>query len=303
MFDLRALPAHYVGTYGLPKVAEVCGQSLAVVSMWHKRSTFPLDAVAKLLDFDPAPLGAVTPLYPENKVGAKLAILMPCSGKPEPETMETILRLYDKTEMVFKRVNFNNLPIARNCLAAWWYGQNIPWAFWADADNVFPCGDAELFRRLTDNPNLPEAFAALHTIYRLLVHKKSLVSVCYVGRSKGAPPQFMVRDGVAIREKVKGGPRNELLPVEACGFGGLLMNRQVITDIIAQQADEIRHKEPILKQRFGYEYSLFDPTTKETPGDDFPFAVRAKRAGHQVFVDLAVMAGHVGSKVYTFADL
>lgn len=304
MLNLAALPSYYLDKFGLPKVAEVLGKPPSLVAMWKSKSKFPLEAVSRLLEFDPAPLGAITPLYPENKIGAKLAIMMPCAGKPEPETVETLMRLYDPAEMTYKRFNFNSLPIARNAMFAWWMAQTqIEWGLLADSDSVFPCGDAALFRELCDLPDMPDAYAGLNTIYRMLVHKKKCVSVCYVGRRKGAPPQFSGGDTAAIRAKIKKGPRNELHKVDACGFGGLLIHRSVIEDVISQQGDEMRHNSPYLKERFGYEYALCDPTTKETPGDDYPLCSRIRRAGHEIFVDLSVMAGHVGSKVYTFNDL
>lgn len=302
-FDLNALPAHYLATHGLAKVAEITGQSTSIVSMWTKRNKFPLDAVAKLLEFDPAPLAAIRPLYTNPEPGKKLAILMPLIGPPEPKSMDALIKLYDPREMEFKRFAFNSLPVARNALAAWFLRGPFEWSYWRDGDMVEPCGDAAYFKDAAELPQMPDAFAGIHSIFRLLVHKKTMVSVSYVSRQKSAVPQFG-GDAQMNRIEMRRGPQNRIVERQWAGFGGILIHRRVFEDIIRTQGDEIRMKSdsPIAK-RFGYEYALFHPIDREMPGDDLPFCVRAARAGHPCFVDLAVQAAHIGDRAYTFADV
>lgn len=302
MFDLRALPAHYVGTYGLPKIAEVCGQSLSVVSMWHKRSKFPLDAVAKLLEFDPAPLGAVTPLYTTQPLGKKLAILVPLMGPPEPKMMDCLLKLYDPKEMAYMRLAFNCLPVVRNALAAWALRNGYEWLWWQDGDNIWPAGDATWFKHAAELPDMPDAFAGLHSIYRALYHKKSIVSGVYPARHKGLAAQF--GNAAALRDQLRRGPQNRLIEAPWVGFGGVLTHRKVFEDIIASQGNEIRiDPSGALAKRWGYEYSFFHSANPEVPGDDIPWAIRAERAGHKCHVDLAIMGAHVGDRAFNFTDL
>lgn len=297
------MPQWYLDTYGREKVAEVVGVKKAMISMWLTRKAFPTSALDKLLAFDSSPMGQVEPLYKAPELASKLAILMPSTGSPTSPTFECLMRLFDRKEMDYKRVSFNNLSVARNSLAAWWLASPCEWAFWADADMVFPCGDAKWFKDTCDLPNMPDMYAGVHTIYRMLVHKKSFVSVSYVGRRRGAPAQFSGGDSASMRQSLKRGPRNELMECDWCGFGGVLMNRKVLEDIIAQQGKEIKTNSPFLKARFGYEYSFFSPTRMDTPGDDIPFCERATRAGHKPHIDLSIFAGHVGEKVFNYDSL
>src|SRR5690348_4617412 len=111
MLDLRNLHSYYIDKYGVQKVAEIVGQKPPVISMWIKTSKFPVDALSSLIEHDPDPIHAVKPLYENPPVGTKLCILMPLMGPPEPKTMDCLLRLYDRREMGFKRVAFNNLSV------------------------------------------------------------------------------------------------------------------------------------------------------------------------------------------------
>ena len=304
MLDLLSLPGKYLDTYGRDKVAEVVGENARIISMWKKRGKFPVTAIQKLLDFDPSPLHAIKPLYTLPEPGKKVAFLMPLSGPPAVKTMECVLKLFDRTTMEFKRVAFNNLSVSRNALAGWALRGPYEWFWWHDGDSVVPCGDAAWFRASADLPQLPDAFAVLNSIHRALYHKKTIVSVCYVGRSKGAPPQFGGGGTALNRALVKRGARNELIERPWAGMGGMLTHRSVFEDIIAKFGDEIRVKpDSQVAQKWNYQYAFFHPLDFETCGDDVPFATRALRAGHKTYVDLALQAGHVGDHCYTFQDL
>lgn len=274
-----------------------------MVSMWLSRKKFPLDAVQKLIEFDPSPLHAVKPFYEKTELGKKMVILMPMNGPPEPEIMDAFSHLYDPKEMDFRRVGFNNLSVARNSLAGQFLKGPWDWALWWDSDTVPPYGDAEAFKKLCQNPNIPDTFAGVHSIYRMLVHKKLFVSACYIGRRKGAPPQFSTGDTESMRFVMKRGPRNELLECDWTGFGFVLTHRKIFEDIIKTQGEEIRVKNEGLRARFGYDYAFFTPTGVDIPGDDIPFCIRAAKAGHKVTMDLSVFAAHIGNHAFTYADL
>lgn len=304
MFDLTKLPAYYLEKYGRAVVSEVVGETTPVVAMWEKRGKFPLAAVQKLLEHDPEPLGQITPLYTNPEPGKKLAFLVPLSSPPQQKAMDCILKLYDRREMEYRRVAFNNLSVARNALAAWALRGPYDWFWWHDGDSLCQAGDAAWFKKEADLPMVPDTFAGLNSIYRALVHKKTIVSVCYRGRLNGAPPQFGGGETQAMRMKVRQGPRDELIEVPWAGMGGMLTHRRVFEDIIKTQGDEIRIKpDSQLAKRWNYEYAFFHPIDLETCGDDIPFNKRAQRAGHKVYVDLALQAAHIGDRAYTFKDL
>jgi hypothetical protein len=102
---------------------------------------------------------------------------------------------------------------------------------------------------------------------------------------------------------VKQGPQDRLIEVPWVGFGGVLTHRKVFEDIIATQGDEIRMKPGGVGTMFNYEYGFFDPIDRETPGDDVPFGIRAGKAGHKCYVDLAIVGAHVGDRAFTYQDL
>lgn len=302
MLDLNSLPSFYLSTYGAEKVAEVVGKRVAIVTMWQKRHKFPLDAVHKLLQFDPSPLNNVKPLHDTPSLKQNLMVLLPLTGNPEPKMVDSLVRLYDRREMKFERFAFNNLSVSRNALAARWQRSSCEWAFWTDADNMHPAGDAEWFKREAELPDMPDVFASVHTIYRLLHHRQKFVSCAYVSRRKNAEPQFGGTSAI-LRAELKKGPRDKLIEVPWCGFGGVLTHRSVFEDIAKQQGDEIRMKPGGIGERFSYEYAFFQPLDQETCGDDVPLAHRAIRAGHKIHVDLAVCSAHIGDRAYTYKDL
>jgi hypothetical protein len=311
MLDLTKLPSYYIEKYGRERVAEIIEQSANVVAMWEKAGNFRLNAVQKLLDFDPEPISEIRPLYENPPTGTKLAIVMPLIGCPEPKSVDCLMRLYDKREMRYHRVAFNNLSVARNALAAWALREGFEWVYWRDGDMMEPCGDAAFFKRETGLLDLPDQFAGINTIYRLLHHRvkagradATMVSVSYPSRNNHATPQFGGGDTQSSRSEVRRGPRvTELKEVPWCGFGGVLTHRSVFEDIIRTQGDEIRMAPGGVGQRFGYEYAMFSSTDHNTPGDDIPFCIRARRAGHKIFVDLAVHAAHIGDRPYTYKDV
>lgn len=302
MLDLNSLPSFYLQTYGPEKVAEVVGKRVAIVTMWQKRHKFPLDAVHKLLQFDPSPLNNVKPLHDTPSLKQNLMVLLPLTGNPEPKMLDSLVRLYDKREMKFERFAFNNLSVSRNALAARFLRSPCEWAYWLDADMCLPAGDPEWFKREADLPDLPTPFAEVHAIYRSLVHKKTIVSCAYVSRRKDAVPQFGGSNSI-IRAELKKGPRDKLIEAPWCGFGGVLTHRSVFEDIIRTQGDEIAMRPGGIGERFSYSHAIFHPLDTETNGDDIPACYRAIKAGHKIHIDLAICAAHIGDRAYTYKDL
>lgn len=309
MLDLRNLHTYYIEKYGKEKVAEIVGQKSPVIAMWLKTSKFPVDALQSLLEHDPEPMSAVRPLYENPPSGTKLCVLMPLIGPPEPKCMDAFARLYDRREMGYKRSAFNSLPVARNVLAHWALEKGFEHFYFRDGDMVEPCGDAALYRELTENPDYPDVYAGVNTIYRLLSHRLkagrtdvTMVSVAYTSRSRDAIPQYG-GDPAQAKAEMRLGPRNELKEKPWCGFGGVLIHRSVFEDIIRTQGDELRMDPNGIRRRFGYEYSFFHSVDKETPGDDIPFCKRVARAGHKIHIDLAVHSAHVGDRAYTYKDI
>lgn len=309
MLQLTALPERYLATLGKHKLAQIVGQSENVVAMWMARGKFPIDALQKLLEHDPAPIHEITPLYTVEPLNKKLAVLMPLSCPPNPNVLDCLVKLYDPREMLYHRVSFNCLSVARNAAIAWGLRTSAEWFFWLDGgDTIVPAGDPKWFKHAADAPNISDVYAGLHTIYRLLTHYVKLgrkdatfVSCSYVSKKKRGDPQF--GGGDQLRQLVRQGPQDRLIEVPWVGFGGVLTHRSVFEDIIRTQGDEIKMGPNTVGSRFGYDFGFFSPLDRHVPGDDLPMCERARRAGHKIHVDLAVQAGHFGDRVFTFNDL
>jgi hypothetical protein len=310
VLNLTVLPQRYLDALGRQEIARITGQTTSAVAMWIKRGKFPIDALQKLLEHDPTPIHEVQPLYPVQPLDKKLAILIPLTTPPPPRLLDCFARLYDPHQMMYQRSSFNYLSVTRNALAAWALRiKSLEWTFWMDAgDMIMPCGDAAWYKREADMPNVSDVYAGLHTIYRLLAHRlkngrqdATIVSCSYVSKQDRGEPQF--GGGQQMRQLVRQGPQDRLIEVPWCGFGGVLVHRSVFEDIIRTQGDEIKMGPNGVGSRFHYEYGLFSPLDRHTPGDDVPFCERARRAGHKIYVDLAVQAAHFGDRCYSFNDL
>ncbi len=302
MLDLVALPARYLAQYGPEKVAEVCGITTSQIGMWQAREKFPLAAVQKLLEFDPAPLHEIKPLYENPSTPPKLVILVPTTGPVDARTMECLCAMREPG-MKLKVISFWSSFDARNMLAAYHLRSGAEWAYYSDADMLPTFGNAEEWKQLADAPDFPTIYAGVHTINRLLHHKKSFIGVAYRGRKRGASFQFAGANSPEIKEMVKRGPHQRIMEREWVGFGGMLMHRRVLEDVIKQQGDEIRVTNEAVKKRLNYEYCFFAKEDRNVVGDDIGFQIRAKRAGHPVFVDFSLFASHASSLALNYSDI
>lgn len=306
MLNLLSLPGRYLKELGAAKVAAITGARPAVISMWAKTGRFPLEAVQKLLDHDATPLHEIQPLYTVPEKPSRLAILLCTSRPPCQGTIDCLMEM-KKPEMRYRRFTFNSLYHVRNMAAAWFLNKSgCEWSYWPDDDVLPPCGDPELFAELVKEycaPGFvyPAVFAGVNSIYRLRKHEKKLIGACYFGRKHGVPGQFAGADSQVMRENLRRGPRDQILPVDWLGFGGILVHRTVFEDIIKTQGEKIRVKNDYVRLKLGYEYSFFWPIDQDW-GDDQSFCIRAKEAGHQPWVDLSLMPPHVGAKGFTFGD-
>lgn len=306
MLDLRSLPQRYLSELGADKVAEITGASKSVLAMWISREKFPLEAVQRLLEFDPTPIHEIKPLYTVPETPTRLAILLATNRPVPPAMMDTVLPMFKQSEMRYKRFSFNSIYHVRNMLAEWFLKSGCEWSWWTDDDMIHPCGDAPLFKQLlaeytASTTPYPDVYASAHSIYRLRFHEKKIIGACYFGRKQGVPGQFAGAGSQVMRDILRKGPRNEIRPVDWLGFGSILIHRDVFTDIIRTQGDKIKVTNEYIRKTLGYEYSFFMPISQDF-GDDQSFCARAKEAGHQPFVDLSLMPAHVGMKAFTFVD-
>jgi hypothetical protein len=70
---------------------------------------------------------------------------------------------------------------------------------------------------------------------------------------------------------------------------------------VAKACAEIELPEGHQLRKF-YRYGFFD-ATPGVPGDDINFCMRVRKAGIEIFADLALMASHLGTKCFNYEDV
>ena len=300
MLQLQSIAKDIVNRHGAGKIAEVTSAKPELVAAWGEGTKQPsLAQLSLMLDYDPDSIHKVQPLYTSGlPEGQRLAICMNTNRAVDWRTMQSITKLYESAKMQLLIQPTNFLIRGRNQLAWRFLQTECEWSLWVDDDVVLPCGDAEWFRKATQTPNFPEAYAGLNTIGRLLSSGKKLIGGCYVSRFPNGSAQFHEAAGNVnvAREIQLQGPRNAVVLTKWVAAGCLLVHRDVFIDMakqgIAKRLSE--SSENVLRYRYGF----FDPVA-EGLGEDTSFCFRAADAGHKTFVDLAVMPGHVGPHVFT----
>jgi hypothetical protein len=259
----------------------------------------------QLGDTQPAAFPATPFEWPK---GERLAILLPTNRNPELELLSFFSAIFERDKMVFVPSRMNYLIRNRNQLAeTFLYGTNCPWSLWLDDDAVPPWGDVQAFRNLVHNPNFPEDFIKLNVIYRLVGSGKKFIGGCYFGRHPGGRAQYAEAIASNISDQAAhAGPRNLIQATNWIGMGGpTLVHRSVYEDIMRTQP-EGNIQNPALARLLGYRYKFFSQTAADTDesenSEDKNFCVRATRAGHQIFVDHAVMPAHVGRMGFSFLN-
>lgn len=121
-------------------------------------------------------------------------------------------------------------------------------------------------------------------VVRLLKHRKPIVSGMYRRRSPPVSVPVMIKNGIWVTDF----PPNQLLEVDVCGAGCLLIRRDVLEKLPPQRPQAGKH--------------WFDWRVDcggAVPGganlsEDFTFNVHAKQYGFPTFVDTSVRCRHIG---------
>lgn len=266
---------------GVEPAAVFFGVSKLLISQWERGSKpISLSAVEKVVAEEPSQ--KVTSNC--DWEGKKVSVCLPWYSDVCPLTAIGLMSIYNKEKMGVL-LNHGNSFIAhsRNLLASQFMRSGVEWSFWLDGDVIFPTGNAAWFNSVT-HFNVPEKFSGMHTLNRLLSHQKSMIGGWYYQRMEGGKPTFA--EANSSPALVAAGPRDEIRPTDWIATGCLLIHRSVF--------------ESITKQHPHLENKWFSHGEKELLdlGEDVLFSKRAKDAGHQPFVDLAIRCGHSGTKIY-----
>lgn len=280
----------------------------------------------------------ITPQSTLSVAAAKMKVLiaLPWYKSASPITTFCCMNLVDKRR-TSTFLNFSDAFIAhtRNTVGDQFLKSNCDFLLTIDDDMVLPFGRAD-FHRGYMGWDIPEPFASFHTIDRLLSHGKTLVGGLYFGRvmsGRGKPMYVEGMNNPQEAEYARKAPHDVVKPTNGCGTGCLLIHRTVFEDIekkfpnLARQPDGTRGNwftssehtlmkdvQDVIKMLATGPMSsekCYDAYAKLMKaesaarsvsnlgiGEDIMFCRRAAQAGHQCYVDMGLVCGHVGSIVY-----
>lgn len=195
-----------------------------------------------------------------------IAYLMPTYADIPPRVLGTHLvscLLAERRGIEIRRVGIQEKQLichARNALAEEFLKSDCTHALWVDSDVVLPP----------------------HAVWCLAELDKDMVSGIYF--QKVAPPYMPTIYSKRGFSKWKKGERakhtviikwepNTYFHVDACGFGCVLIKREVFERI----------KAPWFKWT-------------EESGEDIGFCIRVRKAGFEIFADSRILCGHIGPK-------
>ena len=199
----------------------------------------------------------------KNVMKKKILIAIPTAKNIEPNTFKSIydLRVPEGYETTYQHFYGYNVDQVRNLIADW-VVKGFDYLFAVDYDVSF----------------------ASDTLEKLLSHDKDVVSGIYRQRNPDTQTLEIFeendRDGYSHVEweKIRG---QGLVRIGACGFGCVLVKRQVMADIGYPQ--------------FVYKSAI---DHNNTFSEDLYFAKKAKEKGFEIYADTTILCDHTGS--YTF---
>lgn len=265
--------------------------------------------------------------------GKKVAFLFPWYKTSNPRTVFALMALLDRTKMSVL-LDFGDAFIAhsRNKLVDNFLKTGVEWACFCDDDMVPPFGNAKLWRSFTGFSDIPDKFAGLNSVDRLLASGKTLIGALYFGRwSSGKPVYCEGAESKQEEEFVRRGPHDLIKPCRWVGTGFTLAHKTVFTDIEKRFPHLARNDRGVAGQWFtSSEHNSVQSVTEvlklieEDPnlstdrvreilldgrrksnkfsglsvGEDVIWCHRAAQSGHQPYVDLGLLCGHIGDFSY-----
>lgn len=227
MSFLSDLVVAKVRELGFPASASFFGVSEALVRQWEA-GTKPVSLAAVDKVFVPPEKGFTDASWE----GKKVLLMLPWYKTTNPLTAFCLLALLDRAKMG-AAMEFGDALIAhaRNKLLDTLVNTGVEYGFFLDDDMIVPCGNAGWFNRYTGLA-LPENFAGIHTLNRLMSHGKTLVSGLYFQRKEAGKAVFYealvdTPSGVEENRVARTAPVDLLKEVQWAGTGCLLVHRSV----------------------------------------------------------------------------
>lgn len=263
----------------------------------------------------------------------RVLMVLPWGKHTNPITAFAVSQLQDRRRTT-TALNFGDAFVAhsRNACADVFLASDKDWMLTIDDDMIVPFGNGAWFNAHT-RFNFAEPFASFNALDRLLSHGKTLVGSLYFGRYPGAFPMYGEGANDAEGDYARSGPHDVCKPTRWVGTGCMLIHRSVYEDIekrfprLGRGADkkggqwfsssehtamdwiertrEMLSKGPMDGPKAMKAYEMMEAASAEarskstlSMGEDVQFCIRAKEAGHQPYVDMGLICGHIGHCVF-----
>lgn len=282
------------------------------------------------------PVTAVTPPKAVTIFDKKIFCSLISMKQTHPATAFCFAQLLDKRR-TSSTLCFGDSFVAhsRNSIADAFLNTDCDYLFSLDDDMLVPfgAGGVDWYRGYTTWDWYPDPFAGFNTLDRLISHRKSVVGALYFGRYRYGPPVFAEGGNADIAKLARKAPINEVRKTNWVGTGAILIHRQVFLDIekkfprlgrgldgkggqwftssehgLMDELDRMRAmlgNGPMDGAKAMKAYEMAEgmalkarQSTNLGVGEDVIFCRRAREAGHEVYVDLGLVAGHVGYQCY-----
>ena len=266
--------------------------------------------------------------------GKKVLVACPWHKFSCPITSFCVAQLVDRRRTA-SVLNFGDAFVAhsRNAVARAFLKSSCDWLLTIDDDMVVPFGNAKWFQVYSGFDNMPDKFAGVHALDRLISHGKTLVGALYFGKHDKATAMYNESSNPQELAYAKAAPYDLIKPTRWVGTGCMLIHRSVFLDIekrfprLARDAGGLEghwftSTEANLMERVASlrEMLTTGPMTGEKAlkalervesalqeaqndnplgvGEDVSFCLRAAAAGHQPYVDMGLRCGHAGIKIF-----
>lgn len=203
----------------------------------------------------------------------KTMIAIPCMDMVHTQFCVSLtgLRLEGQTKFSYSASSL--IYDSRNGLARKAIVEGFDRVLWLDSDMVF---DPDFLLNLSEDLDHGRDMVCGLAVTRKVPHKPVIYEKCGYQRT-GKENEVM-----PMATTYYDFPKDTIFEVEACGFGGVLMNTSVLRDVEAKYGVPFA---PML----GF-------------GEDISFCMRARELGYKIWCDSRQKMGHVGMMTFT-ADM
>lgn len=274
------------------------GKSLQTIHHWkHNNHRIPAWAAQLAFEDEYKQSKAPVNLTEMEWSGENLVILLPTYRSVNPRTaycINVLMKKYHGKVTLYTK-DYTGIIQSRNILATQFVKYTkAEWCLFIDDDMVVPVGSSAITNGKWD-AKIPEYFANMDIISRLLSHKVDIVSALCCQRTperKATYHKALVMPDEAVY--ARNTPKDELRDAgNYVGMAATLIHRRVFEAIEERFPD-------IVPTRASDPFMYFTPnnTIKSMASEDISFCLRAKACGFKIHVDLGCVVGHEGMHIY-----